>query len=116
MDEKIRDEKRALELLSSSLELTLPHIVDSGRRVIEDYRKTASLLLKSSITYYSEKVKSRKKEIDALSPLSVLSRGFALVTGRDGKTITKASLVRKDDEIRIRMQDGTFEAAVKETI
>lgn len=116
MDEKIRDEKRALELLSSSLELTLPHIVESGRRVIEDYRKTASLLLKSSITYYSEKVKSGKKEIDALSPLSVLSRGFALVTDRDGKVITKASLVRKDDEIRIRMQDGTFEAAVKETI
>ncbi len=116
MEEKIRGERRKLELLSSSLDLTLPHIVESGRSVIEDYRKTASLLLKSSITYYREKVKSGKKEIDALSPLAVLSRGFALVTDRDGKVITKAAGVRKDDEIRIRMQDGTFEAAVKETI
>lgn len=116
MERKIRDEKRKLELLTSSLDLALPHILESGRRVIEDYRKTASLLLKSSLTYYSEKVKSGKKEIDALSPLSVLSRGFALVTDRNGKVITKAGSVRKDDDIKVRMQDGTFEAAVKETI
>ncbi len=116
IEDRIREDRRKLEILSSSLELTLPHITESGRRVIEDYRKTASLLLKSSLTYYSEKVKSGKKEIDALSPLSVLSRGFALVTDRNGKVITRAGSVHKDDEIRIRMQDGTLKAAVKETI
>lgn len=116
MERRIREEKRKLELLTSSLDLTLPHIVESGRRVIDDYRRTASILLRSSVTYYSEKVKSGKKELDALSPLSVLSRGFALVADESGKIITRAECVRKDDKIRIRMQDGTFEAAVKETI
>ena len=80
METRISDDRKKLELLTSSLNLTLPHIVENGRRVVSDYRKTASLLLKSSVTYYSEKVKSTKKEIDALNPLSILERGYALVT------------------------------------
>ena len=116
MKTRISDDRKKLELLTSSLNLTLPHIVENGRRVVSDYRKTASLLLKSSVTYYSEKVKSTKKEIDALNPLSVLERGYALVTDESGKVITKASSMKKDENINIRMQDGTVKAAVKETI
>ena len=116
MEAKINDDRKKLELLSSSLSLTLPHIVENGKRVVSDYRKTASLLLKSSVTYYSEKVKSGKKEIDALNPLSVLERGYALVTDESGKVITKASSMKKDENINIRMQDGTVKAAVKETV
>lgn len=116
MDERLKKDRQKLELLTSSLTLSLPHIVENGRRVIEEYRNTASLLLSSSVKYYSEKVRSTKKEIDALNPLSVLGRGFALVTDKSGKVITKAADVHMDEELNIRMQDGTFSAAVKETI
>ena len=116
MEAKINDDRKKLELLSSSLSLTLPHIVENGRRVVSDFRETSSILLKSSVTYYSEKVKSRKKEIDALNPLSVLERGYALVTDESGKVITKSSSMKKDENINIRMQDGTVKAAVKETV
>ncbi len=116
MEARINDERKKLELLKSSLELTLPHIVENGRRVVSDYRKTASLLLQSSVTYYSEKVKSTKKEMEALNPLSVLERGFALITDGSGRVITKASSMEKDENINIRMKDGTVKATVKESV
>ena len=50
--------------------------------------------------------------LQALSPLAVLSRGYAAVS-RDGATVTHASDLRVGDRLRIRFADGTVNAAVE---
>lgn len=50
--------------------------------------------------------------LDALSPLSVLSRGYAIATAPDGSAVRDASLVRPNDELSIRFHRGALVARV----
>ncbi len=53
-------------------------------------------------------------KLDALSPLAVLSRGYAAVFTETGKAIPKAAGVRKNEKIAVRMSDGTLRCTVNE--
>ncbi len=55
-----------------------------------------------------------EQKLKALSPLAGLGRGYAIVTGADGRTIGKASDAKVGETIGIRMADGTVTADVKE--
>jgi len=51
------------------------------------------------------------KQLDAVSPLKVLDRGYALVaTGADGRVVTEASAVEIGDELDIRLKRGRLSA------
>lgn len=52
-------------------------------------------------------------KLDALSPLSVLSRGYAAVE-KDGKTVTKAAGIAAGDDLKIRFADGVVYAAAQD--
>ena len=49
--------------------------------------------------------------LDALSPLRVLSRGYAAV-GKNGEVIASSKNLRKGDELNIRFADGSVYATV----
>ena len=54
------------------------------------------------------------KRLEALNPLQVLERGYAVVTRQaDGKLISKIKQVKSKDEIHVRVSDGSFDATVK---
>ena len=53
-----------------------------------------------------------RQKLDAVSPLAILGRGFAVVTGPDGKVITDARTVAVGAEIRARVQRGAVRARV----
>jgi exodeoxyribonuclease VII large subunit len=50
--------------------------------------------------------------LDALSPLGVLSRGYAIVTRRDGRAVRSAGEVRAGDDVSIRVHAGRLHARV----
>ena len=54
-------------------------------------------------------------KLHALDPLSVLSRGYSVALKEDGKTIKKTGDVKKDDELNIRVTDGTIKTRVTGT-
>ena len=50
-------------------------------------------------------------KLDSLSPLKTLSRGYS-ITEKDGKPVTKASSLKKDDEVNLRFSDGEKQAVI----
>jgi exodeoxyribonuclease VII large subunit len=50
--------------------------------------------------------------LDALSPLKVLARGYAIATRDDGTAVRSAADVRKGDAIHLRVRDARIEATV----
>jgi exodeoxyribonuclease VII large subunit len=56
----------------------------------------------------------RAAALDALSPLAVMTRGFA-VCERDGKRIRYAAVLSEGDCVKVRFSDGGVEAKVKKT-
>jgi exodeoxyribonuclease VII large subunit len=50
--------------------------------------------------------------LDALSPLKVLGRGYAIATRRDGRAIRSAADVATGDAVHLRVRDARLEATV----
>jgi exodeoxyribonuclease VII large subunit len=55
------------------------------------------------------------RRLEALSPLAVLARGYAVVTRKDdGRVISRVSQVKAGASIQVRVTDGVFDAEVDE--
>ncbi len=50
--------------------------------------------------------------LDAMSPLKVLGRGYAIATDEDGAVIRKVGDVRRGDKIKIRLQKDEIDCTV----
>ena len=53
---------------------------------------------------------SAMAKLDAMSPLAVLARGYALVTGPDGALIRRPDQVATGDRLKLRLADGELDA------
>ena len=60
------------------------------------------------------KVQMLSHKIQALSPLAVLERGYAIVTSEYGKTIKKTTDAKPGQNINLRMSDGILKANLRE--
>jgi exodeoxyribonuclease VII large subunit len=57
----------------------------------------------------------RAAALETLSPLSVLSRGYALVQKMEGDTaplVAQSSQLQEQDKVQIQFSDGTAEATI----
>ena len=61
-----------------------------------------------------EQLSAVSGRLNALSPLAVLSRGYAAVFGEQGKAVSKADEIRKNEKITVRMSDGALHCTVNE--
>ena len=52
-------------------------------------------------------------QLDALSPLAVLSRGYGALYSESGEVLTKVSEVKVGDKISIRLKDGKIGASAE---
>jgi len=53
-----------------------------------------------------------KRQLDALSPLNVLGRGYAIVEGADGRVRTRAADLRVGEHAKVRLRDGRASVTV----
>lgn len=68
--------------------------------------------LNNTMRRASTDLSSVAARLEALSPLSVLSRGYGVITDAKGSTVRSVSDVKETDEISVRMSDGTVLATV----
>ena len=53
-------------------------------------------------------------KLDAMSPLKVLSRGYAMAQTEDGTVLRSAAQVNEGDILRVRLAEGSLQCIVKE--
>ena len=56
-----------------------------------------------------------KRNLEILSPLSILDRGYAIVTNKNGKAIKSFKEVTKDELLRTRLSQGSIDVSVQDT-
>lgn len=56
------------------------------------------------------------KQLDALSPLSTLGRGYTLLEDENGHILDKISQVKENDRVGIRFSDGLAKATIDEIV
>lgn len=113
-------EGKKLELLRSTLErMKKSRALTDPRNFIDDKRMALGIAedkLYNRITFLLERKKSalagKTAKLDAMNPLSVLSRGYGAAFSSDGTVIRSAAQVEKGSDISLMLSDGTVRATV----
>lgn len=113
-------EGKMLELLRSTLErMKKSRALTDPRNFIDDKRMALGIAedkLYNRITFLLERKKSalagKTAKLDAMNPLSVLSRGYGAAFASDGTVIRSAAQVEKGSDISLMLSDGTVRATV----
>jgi len=111
-------ERRAerLEYLKASGALSRPEkIFDSFIEELHAFLTRASLAQKETVGEYDALLRALAAKLQALSPLSVLSRGYSVVTGEYG-VIRHVDDVKISDKLTVRLCDGELITEVKERV
>lgn len=111
----IADRRSRLEYLTSKGALKSPDEMLSNRSQRLD---TAFSKMLSS---YENRIGGKKVEfisaataLSKLDPMSVLMRGFAFVSDKNGKNVSSSQALAKGDKINVRFHDGSAACEVKE--
>lgn len=90
---------------------------------IETRRKALELLNQRLMTAENSAVESHRRrfvsmtaKLDAMSPLKVLTRGYALACDKNGDLIRSVDQARPGEEMRLRVSDGTIKAKIIEGV
>ena len=116
-ESKIKNTKTQLAVLSKSKTFTSPLYYT------ERLREKTNILSEKIVCCAKKQLSDKKKDLSeaagrlsALSPLSVMARGYSIVSTDDGKAVTSAKQLSKGKELDLRFSDGKAKATVTEII
>ena len=111
---KMNIERSSLSSFEKRLALRDPVTnINEQRKDLVYLTEKLSILTNSILEDNKSKISALAGKLDALSPLSVISRGYALVE-KDEKPVTKVKDLKKDDVISIKLLDGQVKARIGE--
>lgn len=93
------------------------HFLDKSKNAfssISELRKEAENALKAKLKDGIAKTSALEKEALALSPLSILERGYAFVQDKNGRVLRDPKELSAGDEVTTRLHKGVFTSIVKE--
>ena len=102
-----------VELLSRSRVMSSPsNMIDDKRMAVLSLSSRMESGAKLSEGKGRAALAALAGKLDALSPLSVISRGYSAVFSEDGRVVKSAEQLSLGDSIRLKMSDGEIGAAV----
>lgn len=113
LDRQIRSARRHLSVLSSSGALQEPTGYLKQRRItVQNIEQRLSANMMRIIDRKKQGFLSSTAKLDAMSPLKVLTRGYAMVQQEDGSLLRTVKQVKEGETITISLSDGTLSGAV----
>jgi exodeoxyribonuclease VII large subunit len=105
----ISSKKSALFSLTAQLRYVSPdrRIQSEHQRVDELARRALSALV-HNFQLQKKHIQGTQSRLEALSPLAVLARGYAVVTRKDDGSVV-SRVAQASDEMNVRVSDGEFE-------
>ncbi len=115
MQDILEEQSNALASLHDGLRFFSPsRRIQSERQRLDDVGHRIGVAQAHRVALEANQNEGFRKRLEALNPLQVLERGYAVVTRQaDKKLISKIKQIKSKDEIHIRVSDGSFDATVK---
>ena len=109
---KLNNAEASLERLTERLIRFSPQFkIENNIRKFDDLQKRLDFAFIKIISDYENKYISRISQMEALSPIKVLKRGYSLIY-KDSNIISNISKLECGDIIEIKMSDGTVKAKI----
>ncbi len=113
MSRKLKRAGERLQALSDRPVLRSPLTSFEGRRKqLELYQNRLTAAQARAVARKRQQFVAQVSKLDAMSPLKVLTRGYAVAAKADGAIIRSVSQVQAKDPITVRVSDGTIQAQV----
>jgi len=87
---------------------------DERRMAVMHCEKNAQSAVKLELNKRRTAFSAAAAKLDALSPLSTLSRGYAIVSDEGGRTVISAASVKRGDRVTVSFSDGRAGCTVEE--
>jgi len=114
---RLKHERERLAGLSSARCITRPlERVYTLRQQLDGKLRELALLGRSQLERRRSALGGLAGRLDALSPLTVLSRGYAIVQKEDGSVVKSVRNLGKGDRITVRVADGRFGALFEKAL
>ena len=106
-------ERRVLDCLASSRAMTDPASYFKDKRLLLDYQGGRLVRAMERLTGgRRERLSALAAALDAMSPLKVLGRGYAIARKSDGRVIASVRDTAPGEEFRLRVSDGQLACQV----
>lgn len=105
----LENQRWELSHLAQGLKLHSPlSVVRSGLQHVDVLGRRAAGALAHRQRLSQVRLAALEQRLNALNPLAVLQRGYAVVTGPDGKVLRSVSQAHPSEHLNIRVADGSF--------
>ena len=113
MGRRLEAARRELDRASQCRALQNPmNYVDDKRMLLDYQREKLAAGLTASLSRERERFAALASKLDALSPLKVLGRGYAIPQKEDGGVVRSTTDVIPGDALRLRVVDGEISCQV----
>ena len=109
-------QRSELTALASRLRFVSPlRRIQTDRQRLDDFARRGISALKHRVALDRSRLQGFERRLEALNPLAVLGRGYAVVSRQaDGKLVSQVRQVKTGDRLRVRVSDGEFGATVSQ--
>ena len=114
---RLEREERRLKMLSEKRALTDPMAFVQDRRLQLDYLQDK--MTAAARTHWDREARrfaGAVAKLDALSPLKVLGRGYAIARTEDGRVMTSVAQTAPGEKFTLRLTDGSLRCRVEDTV
>jgi len=109
---RLSNKKIQLEHSQARLSQSSPkQAITRKTQELEDYQRRLSLALKQNLEQKSQTFASLMEKLNLVSPLQILSRGYAIASNEDG-VIKNIQQAKKGEKIKVRVEDGELNCEV----
>ena len=115
MNRQLKGARQHLDVLSASPALRSPTgYYDQKRKALELLKNRLISAENQNISRNNQKFIALTAALDAMSPLKVLTRGYAVAENEDGTILRSVSQVKRGERITVSLSDGAISANVLE--
>lgn len=113
---RLRDASEELSRLNARLNAHHPrHVVELNRQHLTEAGQRLRFLMAAELKTRRQRIDAIQRHLDAVSPQSVLQRGYTITTRKkDGKVVKSAADAKVGERLHTQFADGTIESIVED--
>jgi exodeoxyribonuclease VII large subunit len=109
---RINNKHKQLQLLSGRLHFNVRNHTERMRHQLGNLSRQIQFSVNTLFQKQKNEIQLFNEKIRLLDPINVLKKGFS-ITMKDGKIITKASLLKKGDKLTTKFAEGNVESRIE---
>jgi exodeoxyribonuclease VII large subunit len=113
MNRQIKMRRQHLDVLAGSAALQSPEgYLQQRRKAVEMLQNRLISAQNMQLSKKQQRFIAMTAKLDAMSPLKVLTRGYAMAQKDGGEIVRSVSQINPGDAVRVSLADGAFTATV----